>query len=701
MSNNTLITNNNTNINTNNINLQELNINCKFKKDDIERARELEKDYKEILEELKSYPSERLSIDVNKELTAISNKTYYNFTHENTFIQYILIMKEWLSDCKPKLTFGCLQNMLNSLKFELNPRYLLSNLLFKPLDIIQIRHSPINFSIAYKICDTLNIPMNDTTFIDKWAISTVQDNNGSFYKKKEYKNGWFELLQQFCDEKKIQDKYKSLKKILNKILVPHWKDNEYFVDTKYLSYEQELGDKIINDYYDESIQIDDNSFNEFIYNYELKQGNNFKFETEQFNAIYNAIKEKCSIITGPPGTGKTTITKAIISYLKELYTQDYVISLLAPTGKAAKTLMDAVNKDYELVDKTICGTLHKQLFHTFKFIWKKKMGMDVVEKFKNLPDHIDCIIIDEFSMTDIFLFEKLLLWSRDFKCKLIFVGDNNQLPPVGKGRPFSQLIKSKLLTTTYLTKIKRQDQGTLKDCIINIQTKDLSIDDFNGLDTQIINHDFKKTKETTQIFRKIVEENGKDNLIIITPEHKGFAGTKELNRLLQTTVYNILEPDVHGSFKDKDYIMRTKNCYSENNIRVNGDSGIIEFDKPSFKTNFKPSKKATIYYDSGGEPESIDNSKLFEEFTLNYCNTVHKYQGSQKNIVVVCVSPEHFSLKFGNALKLVYTAISRAQKKLIIVGDSKIFFKSQYVTEHKFITSFMEQFTEIETPDWL
>ena len=74
---------------------------------------------------------------------------------------------------------------------------------------------------------------------------------------------------------------------------------------------------------------------------------------------------------------------------------------------------------------------------------------------------------------------------------------------------------------------------------------------------------------------------------------------------------------------------------------------------------------------------------------------------SQKNIVVVCVSPEHFSLKFGNALKLVYTAISRAQKKLIIVGDSKIFFKSQYVTEHKFITSFMEQFTEIETPDWL
>ena len=327
--------------------------------------------------------------------------------------------------------------------------------------------------------------------------------------------------------------------------------------------------------------------------------------------------------------------------------------------------------------------------------------MDVVEKFKKLPDHIDCMVIDEFSMTDIFLFEKLLMWSRDFQCKLIFVGDNNQLPPIGKGRPFNQLIKSQLFTTTHLTKIKRQDQGALKECIINIQTKDLSIDQFNGVDTQMINHDFKNTRETTKLFKKIIEENGKENMIVITPEHKGFAGTKELNRLLQTTVYNILEPDVHGLFKHKDNIMRTRNSYVEDNMRVNGDSGRIEFEKPSQENNFKPSKKATIYYDSGGKPEAVENSKLFEDFTLNYCNTVHKYQGSQKQVVIVCISPEHSSLKYGNALKLVYTAISRAQKKLIIIGNSSVFFKSQYVTEHKFVTSFMEEFTEIETPSWL
>ena len=683
-----------------NVNLQSLNISCKFKKDDIERVKELEKYYKEMLEELKSFPSETLATAVNKELTQLSQNKYYNFTQENSFIQYVLMMKEWLKDCKPKLTFACLEKMINSLKFELNSRYLLSTLLLNPLELIQIRHSPISFSIAYKICHTLNIPMDNNTFVDKWAISTVQDNNGSFYKKREYSYGWFELLQQFCQEKQIQSKYIPLKKILNKVLVPHWKDKIYFADRKYLSYEQELGDQIIDDYYDESNPINDDDFKQFISNYESEQGNNFKFETEQIDAIYNAIKEKCSIITGPPGTGKTTITKAVISYLKIINPDDYVISLLAPTGKAAKTLIDSVNKESVLVDKNICGTLHKNLFHTFKFVWKKKKGMDVVEKFKKLPDHIDCMVIDEFSMTDIFLFEKLLMWSRDFQCKLIFVGDNNQLPPIGKGRPFNQLIKSQLFTTTHLTKIKRQDQGALKECIINIQTKDLSIDQFNGVDTQMINHDFKNTRETTKLFKKIIEENGKENMIVITPEHKGFAGTKELNRLLQTTVYNILEPDVHGLFKHKDNIMRTRNSYVEDNMRVNGDSGRIEFEKPTLQ-NPRPLKKATIYYDSGGKPETVENSKLFEDFTLNYCNTVHKYQGSQKQVVIVCISPEHNSLKYGNALKLVYTAISRAQKKLIIIGNSSVFFKSQYVTEHKFVTSFMEEFTEIETPSWL
>ena len=364
MSHDILITNN-----YNNINLQSLNINCKFRKDDIERARELEKEYKETLEELKSFPSETLATAVNKELTQLNENKYYNFTQENNFIQYVLMMKEWLKDCKPKLTFACLQKMIQSLKFELNSRYLLSNLLLNPLELIQIRHSPISFSIAYKICDTLNIPMDDNVFVDKWAISTVQDNNGSFYKKKEYSYGWFELLQQFCQEKHIQSKYIPLKKILNKVLVPHWKDKIYFADRKYLSYEQELGDQITNEYYDESNPINDDDFKQFISNYESEQGNNFKFETEQIDAIYNAIKEKCSIITGPPGTGKTTITKAVISYLKQIYSKDYSISLLAPTGKAAKTLIDSVNKDSELVDVNICGTLHKQLFHTFKFVW--------------------------------------------------------------------------------------------------------------------------------------------------------------------------------------------------------------------------------------------------------------------------------------------------------------------------------------------
>ena len=106
MSHDILITNN-----YNNINLQSLNINCKFRKDDIERAKELEKDYIKILEELISFPSETLATAVSKELTQLSQNKYYNFTQENSFVQYVLMMKEWLKDCKPKLTFACLQKM--------------------------------------------------------------------------------------------------------------------------------------------------------------------------------------------------------------------------------------------------------------------------------------------------------------------------------------------------------------------------------------------------------------------------------------------------------------------------------------------------------------------------------------------------------------------------------------------------------------
>lgn len=686
MSDDIMITNNSTKID-----LRSLNINHKFKQKDIDRAHELKTDYIKHLNELKSFPSESIAISVKKELSELSKDTFYNFTEANNFVDTILTLKEWLKDCTPKLSFTCLENMMTLMKFETNSRYFISNILFNPLDLIQIRHSPISFSIAYKICSTLNIPLNDEAFVDKWCIYAVQDNNGSFYKIKTYmdsKCGWYNLLETFCQEHNILTKYDKFKQILDKNLKPHHQNKNHYADKKYLSYEQELGDQMLDLYYDVTYPLNESQFNNFIITYENKQENNFKFEIEQIKAIKNAIENSCSIITGPPGTGKTTITKAIIEYYN-IYQPNTVISLLAPTGKAAKTLIHACNKDGDSIDTNICGTLHKNLFHTYKFVWKRKQNMEVPEKFKKYPKNIDIIIVDEFSMTDIFLYEKLLMWCKDFECKLILVGDENQLPPINKGRPFSQLIKSKLFDITRLNKIKRQDHGLLKDCIVNIMKKTLSMNEFNEIDTIMIPHNFKETNKTAKIFNHLITKYGKDNIITITPEHKGMCGTKSLNNLLQTQVYNTINPYTHAEFKQNDYVMRTKNSYEEDIMRINGDSGQIRFEKP---------KQATIYYDDPSiPPETISNMKLFENFTLNYCNTVHKYQGSQKKVVILCISPEHSSLKYGNALKLVYTAISRAQKHLIILGDSAVFFKSQHIVEKKFITSFMEQFNEFET----
>ena len=582
--------------------------------------------------------------------------------------------------------------MMTLMKFEINSRYFISNILFNPLDLIQIRHSPISFSIAYKICSTLKIPLNDEVFVDKWCIYAVQDNNGSFYKIKTYKDskcGWYDLLEKFCQDHHLLAKYDTFKQILDKNLKPHHQNKNYYADKKYLSYEKELGDKMINLYYDITYPLNESQFNNFITNYENKQENHFKFEIEQIKAIKKAIENKCSIITGPPGTGKTTITKAIIEYYN-IFKPKTIISLLAPTGKAAKTLITACNKDNS-IDPDICGTLHKNLFHTYKFVWKRKCNMSVPEKFKKYPTNIDIMIVDEFSMTDIFLYEKLLMWCKVFECQLILVGDDNQLPPVNKGRPFSQLIKSELFDITRLKKIKRQDNGLLKDCIVNIMKKKLSMNEFNNIDTRIIPHNFKETRETTKIFNNLITEYGKDNIITITPEHKGFAGTTELNKHLQITVYNTINEYIHAEFKHLDYVMRTQNSYEGDIMRINGDSGQINFDSD------KP-KQVTIFYDDPTiPPETISNMKLFENFTLNYCNTVHKYQGSQKKVVIVCISPEHSSLKYGNALKLVYTAISRAQKHLIIVGDPTVFFQSQHIVEKKFISSFMEKFNDFKT----
>ena len=709
--------------------LRKLNLQIEKNKKNEERASKLKDEYIKKLDIIIKKDSEYEQISIvddihtfKEERDALKQNSYYGYTSKNTFEDTILHIIEWFKDYSSKISFKTIERLIETLTFEKHSRYLIRNILDNPFDIIQIQHSPLTFNQAYRISKELSIPVKDDTLIDKWAISVVQENNGSFYKIKShpssqnkykeysdrpFKQGWYMLLRNFCEENGLLDtKYASFLTILNSKLVQHKTMKFVYGIKEFVEIEKQIGDKLLDMYYDDQEVIDEVKFNEFIIDFERSKsvdGVLFKLNDEQIVAIKHTLTDKLCIITGPPGTGKSTITEATIQWYNDESKEsgrEYNISLMAPTGKAFKGLIE---KCTNIQTKSICGTLHKCLLNTFPKIAKQIDAPPdtTISADKLYPQYINAIIVDETSMVDIFMFKTLLKWCKYFDCKLVLCGDIKQLPPVGKGRPFECIIHSELFNSVFLTEIKRQDNGKLKDCIVNINEKKLSIDDFDDNSTIFMEHDFSQNKKTIKICKDIVKRYGKENIAFITPENNKNGGVFEMNRLLQNDVYNSQNHYEHGYFKEGDYVMRTENKYDDDIIRVNGDTGKITFiEKRKVSSNTGKTyieKLACVFYDDDTPHEEVALIDIKDKFTLNYCNTVHKYQGSQKDVVVFIASSLHSSLSWGtNRLKLAYTAISRAAKTLIVIGDKKIFFNIQHCKDEPFVSSFMKEFNEYD-----
>ncbi len=646
------------------------------------------------------------------ELSDEKNKNYININEKSYNLkETIIFIMELFNDHLDKFTIKTFERMREKINSEKHSKYFIKNILTEPFSLIDIKSSPINFNQAYEIHKKLNISISDDELVNKWAIFALQDNNGSFYKikshpnsnncyktysDKPFKQGWYFMLRKFCEDKKILSNYNKYLNILNSMLIEHSQYKGLYGIKEFVELEKNIGETVLNMYYDSNNFINEDKFNNFIIDFQNKE--NIILTSQQINAIKYAIKDNLSIITGPPGTGKSTIAKVIIEWYQS---QDctYNISLLAPTGKAIKGLLEKCNN---IKNKAICGTLHMCLLNIFP---KIKDNIDESKLQNKLPHTIHKIIVDEASMIDIFMFKELLYSCHYFQCSLLLCGDIKQLPPVGKGQPFACLINSELFNTQFLTEIKRQHEGKLKDCIININNKTLSDNDFDGKSTIFIEHDFKDKKKSIDLFKQLVRNNGKENIGIITPENGKEPGTFEMNKFLQSEVYNPNEIYCHAYFKENDYVIRTENKYEEDVIRVNGDTGIINFieEEIIYKNNRLIKRKlAQILYDSYGvykedNFEKIELGDIKDNFTLNYCNTVHKYQGSQKPVIVFICSPLHNSLSWGtNRVKLVYTAISRAQKKLYVIGNKNLFFSVQKCQEEPFVSSFMTEFNTYE-----
>lgn len=395
------------------------------------------------------------------------------------------------------------------------------------------------------------------------------------------------------------------------------------------------------------------------------ENQSIKLSEIQIDAIKSCFEENISIITGGPGTGKTTIINTISKIFIE---NGYNISLCAPTGRAAKRIEETTRIEAK--------TIHRML----GYIPSSYDDIGHFEYNEDNPLDTDVIIIDEMSMVDLVLFEKLLRGIKD-NTKLIIVGDVDQLPSVGAGNVLKDLINSNKIKYTKLIDIFRQSENS--NIIVNahkINNGQEPILNEKNSDFFFLNTDapsITRNVVVDLISRRLPKAYGYDyskDIQILTQSRKGICGVFELNKLLQ----DILNPKTETSdeilvgnklFRVNDKVMQTKNNYNlsfiddegEENFGVyNGDMGhIIFIDKSSNKLTVEMDDKRLIEYSL----EDLDNLELA------YAITIHKSQGSEFKSVII---PMFDGYKLLQTRNLLYTAITRAKENIVIVGDKNV-----------------------------
>lgn len=388
----------------------------------------------------------------------------------------------------------------------------------------------------------------------------------------------------------------------------------------------------------------------YINEYEKKYS--IVFNDSQINAVMNSIMNNFYIITGGPGTGKTTIIKAIVEILKnKLNIESRDIALLAPTGRSAKRMTEAVGAPGY--------TIHKFLK------WNKELGAFGIDEYNKANEKI--IIVDEASMIDIFLFSSLLKGLKS-NVKIILVGDVNQLPSIGPGDLLNDLINLPTIKSKYLDTIYRVKDGSYITILakdIKEQKEFLSFPEYNDFKFIECNDD-EIIPYLNEISSKAINKGIKvDNFQVLAPMYKGLNGIDNLNKnlsnLFNKTEDKVLIADKYYKINDK--VIQLVNDV-DNNV-FNGDIGYIS-DIRSYD------KKIYIDIDYMGNTVTYSSFDA-DKFNLAYAVSVHKSQGSEYDNVVVVLA-KSFNRMFYN--KLLYTAVTRAKKSLIILGSIDSFNKS-------------------------
>lgn len=381
-----------------------------------------------------------------------------------------------------------------------------------------------------------------------------------------------------------------------------------------------------------------------------EKDNQIQLAQKQKEAIKACLHHGVLVLTGAPGTGKTTVIKGILSILKA---QGLKIRLAAPTGRAAKRLSETTGQ------KAL--TIHRLLeANNLAQDDNLQLGFS-----KDIDDQLDAdvIILDEVSMVDIVLMHHFLNAVPD-GCRIILVGDTDQLPAVGPGSVLKDIIRSQKIPAIRLDEIFRQAQTSM--IIQNAHI--INAGRLPDLRKQYSDFVFYELNDDTSITQKILDLCTKDlphegfdvlkDVQILSPMHRFLCGVENLNLMLQEQLNPKKNQDElkysSQTFRVGDKVMHIRNNYQKNVF--NGDIGFIQ--------DINNEKLTVDYFD---HIVTYEKNEL-NELTLAYASSVHKSQGSEYKVVIIPLSTSHYIMLQRN---LLYTAITRAKQKVIIIGSKK------------------------------
>ncbi len=397
---------------------------------------------------------------------------------------------------------------------------------------------------------------------------------------------------------------------------------------------------------------------------EIEDANQVNYAASQKEALQTAINSKVMLLTGGPGTGKTTVIKGIVELYAEIHglsldyddyvNDDYPVVLAAPTGRASKRLQESTGLE--------AMTIHRLIG------WNQDTKPeDILENEINAR----LIIIDEMSMVDTWLFHQFLS-AVPLDAQLIFVGDEDQLPSVGPGQVFKDLIESKAIPRVNLTEVYRQQDGSSIIELAHRMKLGQKIDITQRFhDRSFINC---QANQIPTVVEKVVTSAVNKgytmaDIQVLAPMYKGNAGIKRLNQVLQ----DILNPKKKDTreiefgdvvFRKGDKVLQLVNRPNDNIF--NGDIGVIV---GIFWAKENALNKDVLVVDFEGNEITFTKQDMME-LTHAYCTSIHKSQGSEFPIVIMPIVKQYFRML---QRPILYTGLTRAKTSLVLLGDPEAF----------------------------